>query len=249
MKQNKNNFNILYDHTDFVIIEKSAGLLSVPERFTDKTSAKKLLRDQYGEIYTVHRLDRDTSGLMIFAKNEESHKIFNAMFRERQIKKKYHGLVMGRMPESTGIMDYPIMTVPGKNKVIIDKRGKESLSEYRVLEEFESYSLVEVEIFTGRTHQIRIHLRQIGNPLIVDETYGLKSSFLVSDIKGQRRYNIGKDETERPILSRTPLHATHLSFSYPGPEAVDINIDSTYPKDMRATINQLRKWGKKNVIS
>lgn len=245
MKRVNKSLNIVFQHPDFVVIDKPAGLLSVPERFTDETSAKKLLRDQFGEIYAVHRLDKDTSGLMIFAKNKDSHKIFNQLFEERKITKRYHALVLGSPIQSSDTIDQPILRLPGKNEVVIDKKGQAAQSVYRVLESFQSYALLEVDLLTGRTHQIRVHLRSIGHPLIVDPTYGVKTELLVSEIKGQRRFNLAKEASERPILSRTPLHSHYLAFTYPGlhndkPE--EIELSSNYPKDMKASLQQIRKW-------
>jgi 23S rRNA-/tRNA-specific pseudouridylate synthase len=101
------------------------------------------------------------------------------------------------------------------------------------------FSLLGVQIFTGRTHQIRVHLAYAGYPLMVDPLYGKREAFLLSEIKG-RRYNLGKEQEERPLLSRVPLHASRLAFNHPE-TGKRMEFEAPMPKDMRATLNQLRK--------
>lgn len=243
MSKGKKKYNVLYLHKDFVIVDKSPGVLSVPERFTDEASVKKLLRDEYGEIYAVHRIDRFTSGVMIFARNEDAHKVLNQIFESRQVEKKYRALVQGRFLESSGTWRFPILKLPGLNKVVINKKGKDAVTHYKVLEAFESYSYLELKIDTGRTHQIRVHLQEAGHPLLVDPEYGNQTEFFVSEIKGNRKFNLGKYKEERPILIRTPLHSFSIQFKYPGMEE-ELYFEAPFPKDFKATLNQLRKWRK-----
>lgn len=243
MKKGKSSYQKIFEHPEYVIVSKSAGLLSVPERFTDEISLKRMLRDRYGEIYTVHRLDQNTTGLILFARNTESHRIWNQMFQDRLVTKKYMGIVEGRLRDLEGEIDHPIMRLPGQNRVVIHKQGKESLTSYKVIEQFGSHSLLELELHTGRTHQIRIHLKALGFPLMVDPAYGRHEKFMVSSVKGKNKFHLEKGTIERPLLTRTPLHASHLSFEDPF-DHKKRSFEDPVPKDMRATLNQLRKWDK-----
>ncbi|MBY5960170.1 RluA family pseudouridine synthase [Membranicola marinus] len=243
MKKGKKSYQKIFEHSEYVIVSKSAGVLSVPERFTDETSLKRMLRDKYGEIYTVHRLDQYTSGLIIFARNMESHRIWNQMFEERRITKKYLAIVEGRLYETEGEIDHPILRLPNQNRVVIHKQGKESLTSYKVKEQFGSHALLELELHTGRTHQIRIHLKALGFPLMVDPVYGRHEEFMVSSVKGKNKFHLEKGTVERPLLTRTPLHASYLSFEDPFDKEHRV-FESPVPKDMRATLHQLRKWDK-----
>ena len=230
---------IIAETGDFVAMNKPAGLLSIPDREGDEISLKRLMREKYGEIYTVHRIDRNTSGIILFAKNEAAHKFLSRAFEERTVEKYYTGIVMGTLALKHGTIDEPIAQHSLKHTLmIIHKRGKSSVTDYKVLEEFGKYSFVEFRIHTGRTHQIRLHMHHIGHPIVCDELYGDGSPVLVSSIK--RRYNLSKSEwEEKPILGRLGLHAQRLKFTDGHGKVFDLQAE--LPKDMRALLQQLRK--------
>jgi 23S rRNA pseudouridine1911/1915/1917 synthase len=236
---------IVEETNDFVAVDKPSGLLSIPDREGSEISLKKLLRDKYGEIYTVHRIDKDTSGLILFARTEEAHQYFSSMFEERAVEKYYLGIVKGTLAEKTKTIDAPIAQHSlKKNLMIIHKRGKPSVTEYKVLEEFGKYSFVEFRIHTGRTHQIRIHMQHVGHPIVCDTLYGDGSPVLLSSIK--KNYNLSRSELEeRPILARLGLHSYRLVFADMHKRNYDIAADT--PKDMRALLQQLRKLKKDSV--
>ena len=229
----------LYETDDFVAINKPAGLLSIPDREGDELSVKRILRDKYGEIYTVHRLDKNTSGVIVFAKNEEAHKFLSQSFEDRSVEKYYVGLVKGTPSEKEKLIDAPIAQNTVKSTMmIIHKRGKPSITEYSVLEEFGKYSLLQFKIHTGRTHQIRVHMQYVGYPVVCDEIYGDGEPVKLSAIK--KKYNLSKNELEeRPILNRLGLHSQRLIFSDQHKNSFD--IEAEMPKDMRALLQQLRK--------
>jgi 23S rRNA pseudouridine1911/1915/1917 synthase len=231
--------DILIDNDQFVVVNKPAGLLSIPDRMGKDISLKALLQQKYGEIFTVHRLDKETSGVIIFAKTEETHKHLSVAFEERQVEKYYLGIVQGIVPEKKKTIDAPIMQHPAqKGDMIIHKKGKPAVTDYEVLEELGKYSLLQFQIHTGRTHQIRVHMQSIGHPIVCDELYGDPTPILVSSFKP--RYNLSKkEEEERPILARLGLHAARLVFT----DAVGnrYNLEAPLPKDMRALLQQLRK--------
>jgi 23S rRNA pseudouridine955/2504/2580 synthase/23S rRNA pseudouridine1911/1915/1917 synthase len=197
------------------------------------------LNHQYGKIFIVHRLDRDTSGLILFAKNETTHKYLSQLFEQRNIEKKYLGIVRGSMREKNGSINEPIAEHPvKKGMMIISKKGKPSLTNYEVLEDYGIYSLVEFEIQSGRTHQIRVHLKSIGHPIICDEIYGDGKPILLSSFK--KKYKLSDNELEeRPLISRLALHSASLRFTDIRGE--QFFLEAPLPKDMKALLQQLRK--------
>jgi 23S rRNA pseudouridine955/2504/2580 synthase/23S rRNA pseudouridine1911/1915/1917 synthase len=231
---------IIFETNDWVALNKPPGLLSIPDREGKDISLKQLLQDEYGQIFTVHRLDRGTSGIIIFAKNEETHRYLSQAFEERLVQKFYVGIVNGILAEKQKTIDQPIAENSTKRGVmIIHKRGKPSVTEYEVLEEFGKYSFVRFLIHTGRTHQIRVHMQYLGYPLICDELYGDPSPILISSIK--RKFKLSKNELEeRPIMSRLALHAAELHFT--DAHGKNHKLEAEMPKDMRALLQQLRKW-------
>src|SRR6185436_1322106 len=125
---------LIFENSDFVVINKPSGLLSIPDREGQELSLKDLLKKEYGEIFTVHRLDRGTSGVILFAKNATAHKDLSLQFQTGKTKKIYLGLVIGSLDESKGSINAPIAEHPvKKGMMVIDRKGKESLTEYEVL--------------------------------------------------------------------------------------------------------------------
>lgn len=232
----------LYEDDDLVIVNKPAGLLVIPDRFNmDIPSLGRTLEARMGQqIWIVHRLDKETSGVICFAKNEAAHKYLSKLFQERDIEKYYTGLVIGKLIEQEGTINAPIIEHPfTKGKMIIAKKGKESVTDYSVIEQWPLYSLVGFQIHSGRTHQIRVHMQSIGHPLVCDEMYGDGKPFLLSGIK--RKYKLSeKDEEEKPLLSRLALHASKLSFQKE--DGTEISVEAPLPKDIAACVKQLNKW-------
>jgi 23S rRNA pseudouridine1911/1915/1917 synthase len=230
---------IIFENTDFVALNKPSGLLSIPDRMGQEISLKDLLKQHYGNIYTVHRLDRDTSGIILFAKTEESHKALSLLFEGREMDKFYVGLVNGQMIQSEGTIDAAIMEHPGKaTKMLTHVKGKASITDYKVLESFRLYSWVRFQIHTGRTHQIRVHTQHIGHSIVCDEVYGDAKPILLSSIK--RNFKLAKvADAEKPILARLALHSAQLNFTLDG---VEFSLEAPLPKDLKALLQQLRKW-------
>lgn len=230
--------NIIFENDQFIAINKPSGLLSVPDRKQSEPSLKDMLLAKYGSIYTVHRLDKDTSGVIVYAKNEESHKQLSALFEGRDIEKYYYGLVYGVVHPETGSVDAPIMEHPaGNGKMITHAKGKQSLTDYEVLQQFRLYSWMRFRIHTGRTHQIRVHMHHLGHAIVADDLYGNGEGVYISALK--RNYNLSKnEESERPILGRLALHSSLLKFELNGET---FELEAPLPKDLRATLTQLEK--------
>ena len=230
---------IIGETEDWTALNKPSGLLSIPDREGKDISLKKILIEKYGNIFTVHRLDKDTSGLIVFAKNEEAHKHLSQQFESRQTEKIYLGLVLGSLAEKKGNINAPIAEHPAKKGLMtVYRKGKESLTDYAVLEDFKIFSWVQFQIHTGRTHQIRVHAKHIGHPIVCDELYGDGKPVLLSSLK--HKFKLSKNELEeRPILNRLALHA--LSLQFVNTKGETIKLEAPLPKDLRAVLQQLRK--------
>lgn len=236
----KKRWEIIFEDDHIIVIDKPAGLLSIPDRYSeDIPNLFSSLKSYREEIFVNHRLDKDTSGIILFSKTTEAHAKFSHLFESRNIDKKYKTIIKGIPIEEVGQIELKIALSKNKRKqMVIDQKGKLAVTKYRILETWQNYSLLEVKIITGRMHQIRIHMKAINCPIICDSTYGDEGSFLLSSIK--RKYRKSKDVEEKPLLSRMALHAHELTFDHPfTKEKITINAD--LPKDMRAVVNQLSK--------
>jgi 23S rRNA pseudouridine955/2504/2580 synthase/23S rRNA pseudouridine1911/1915/1917 synthase len=231
---------IISETNDFIAVNKTAGLLSIADRERKEMSLKEILQKKYSSIYTVHRLDRETSGLILFAKNEIAHKHLSIQFEERATEKYYLGIALGSSIEKKGTIDAPIAEHPvKKGTMVIHRKWKESLTEYEVVEDFKIYSLMQFKILTGRTHQIRIHAKHLGHPIACDKLYGDGKPIFLSSFK--HKFKLSKnEEEEKPILNRLALHSHKLKFTDVNGKIFDLEVP--LPKDMKATLQQLRKW-------
>ena len=239
-------FTIVYEDENIAAVNKSSGIAVSPDRWDlsrerlDKLVAE-FLRVQ--KIFTVHRIDRDTSGLVVFAKNSETHKSLSLAFEGRQIKKRYIAAVHGRPTWTETSCDLAL--VPNGNKqhlTIVDKfRGKKSLTVFRLLGSAGNYSILEALPETGRIHQIRVHLAALGCAVVCDGLYGNEKPVRLSSFKRGWR---GDPLEERPLLSRLGLHAAELFI--PGYAGTGLNLQAPLPRDMAALIRQMEKTAGKS---
>lgn len=234
--------DILFEDEHIIVVNKTAGVLTIPDRFGNKDSLLSALERRYGVVFVVHRLDRETSGLLCFARHESAHRHLSMQFEKHSADKFYLAITEGTVHQEEGAIDKPIgehPTVAGKMTIAMS--GKASLTFYRVLERFKRFTLVETLIKTGRTHQIRVHLQSIGYPLAVDPLYGKRSAFFLSEIKG-KSYKSGKfSEEERPLMERCTLHSARLRIDHPA-SGERLTFQCPPPKDFQALLTQLRKW-------
>lgn len=231
----------LYSDDQLLIVSKSPGILSVPDRYdVNAPHVRLLLEPEYGDLWVVHRIDKETSGVLVLARTVEAHKILNDQFAGRTAEKTYHVLVCGSPFWDEQVADFPLKIDGDRlHRVVVDRRkGKESLTRFRVLERFISYALLEAKPETGRTHQIRKHIGELGFPAVCDPLYGDGKPLLLSSFK--RKYNPPRWEDENPLMSRLALHALCVSFNHPG-TGERVCFEAPLPKDFRATLNQLRK--------
>ena len=236
----KEKSEIIFSDDELLLANKPSGITVIPDRIhTERETLQSILEKDFGKLFVVHRMDRGTSGIICFAKNETSHRHLSLQFQNHSVKKIYKAFVSGRMKTANGIIDTPIAesnTRPGT--MIINKRGKDALTIYETEEQFKHATLLKVEIKTGRTHQIRVHLSSIGNPLLVDEVYSKSSAFYFSTIKKNYKQS---DETERPTISRLTLHAYQLSFIHPKTNK-EVSFVAPLPKDLETLLKLLRKY-------
>lgn len=241
-----NKIEIVFENDDIVAVNKEAGLLSIPDRAQSEISLKEILVKKYGKIFTIHRLDRDTSGLIVFAKNEVAHKYFSTLFSERKVNKTYVGVVVGNMPQDAGSILAPIGENPAiKGKMNVHRNGKPSHTDYKVLHGFPQFSIVEFTLHTGRTHQIRVHSKELGAPLVCDPLYGDGKPLRLSDIK--KKYKLGKNiEEEQPIINRLALHSYQLQMALQ--DGSMLKIEASLPKEFTAVASQLKKANEKKTM-
>lgn len=238
------NLDILYEDDDVIVVNKPAGVPVIPDRFnTEAPSINKLLEEKTGEkIWVVHRLDRDTSGVLCFAKNETAHRYMSMLFQNHDVGKYYVGLVHGKVSPEEQRIESPIAehsTIKGK--MVVNRRGKLSVTDYKVVQQWPLHSLLQFQIHTGRTHQIRVHCQSIGHPIVADNLYGNGEPFLLSGIK--KKYKMStKDEEEKPLLNRLALHAYKLVFV--NAAGKEITVEAPLPKDIGACVQQLNKQKK-----
>lgn len=237
----KNKIDVIAETDHWIALNKPSGLLSIPDREQSEPSLKDWLNEKYGKVYIVHRLDKFTSGLILFAKDETTHKFLSQQFENRTVEKYYLGLVNGIPVSEEGSIDAAIMEHPVKKSTYIThQKGKASLTDYKLLESFGLYSWMQFQIHTGRTHQIRVHMKHIGHPIVCDDIYGTGEPVLLSSIK-RKKFKLSKDaEEERPLLSRLALHAWKLKFQ--DADGSTVELEAPLSKDLRALLQQFGKW-------
>lgn len=237
----KDKSEILFENESIVAINKPSGILSVPDRFNhDRFSLATWILSSYPLARPLHRIDFETSGVLLFCILPEAFGWYSDQFENRSVSKTYQVIVEGRMKEDEGLIDQPLY-MQSNGKVTVSKRGKESRTRWNTLERFVNHSFVEANPLTGRTHQIRVHFSFIGHPILGDMTYGSAGPLFLSSIKGRKRYHLGKDEEERPLLARTALHSSRIGFTdYTSGEP--LKIESPLPKDMSVVLQKLRQY-------
>lgn len=241
MERLEKSLHVLYCDESILAVTKPPGLLSIPDRFRrDLPNLRTLLEQRFGKLFVVHRLDRGTSGVMLFARTAEAHRALSLQFQSHRLEKVYHALLAGVLEQDELEIDFPLLPDPRRpGRMIPSARGKEARTYVRVLERFHIATYVECRLLTGLLHQVRVHCAALGHPLLVDPDYGGVEAFFLSSIK--RRYKLARDERERPLLERVPLHALAIGFEHPTTH-VWMRLEAPVPKDFRALLHALRKY-------
>lgn len=236
--------DIVYEDDDLIVVNKPAGMVTHPAygNYTGTLVNALLYRTQ--ELSRVkhrlrpgivHRLDKDTSGLLVVAKTDAAHHLLAKQFSARTIDREYWALVWGKFKKPKGVIEASLgRSKKDRRKVTVTTEGKHAITEYEVLKEFDFLSLVRLKLKTGRTHQIRVHLMHVGHPVFGDPTYGGRSHLWggLSGKKAQHAANLLK------IITRQALHAKTIGFIHPTTQQA-MKFDSELPEDMRAVLEKL----------
>ena len=226
---------ILWCDEDIILINKPAGLLTIRDGYDPSLPyIADILKSQYGKLFVVHRLDRDTSGILLFARNAHSHRFLNEQFQNRQTQKTYHAIILGTPTWDEYHAEFPLQ-VDGdrrhRTKVEYVK-GKPASTEFVVMERFANNCLVKALPQTGYTHQIRAHLLAVDFPLLSDPLYSTPSPSSAT--------NSIYLPIEPQLITRMALHAFSLSFIHPTSFRI-FSLEASYPKDFQNTLDFLRK--------
>lgn len=223
----KIDIDIVYEDSEIIVVNKRPNMVVHPtKRYQSGTLANALLyyfkeTNQDCIVRLVSRLDMDTSGLIIIAKNQYAHMELSNNMQQNEIDKRYLALVHGHMEEMEGTIDKPIYRpeIEGNMKRVVDDRGQRSITHYKVVERLKDADLVECLLETGRTHQIRVHLSSLGHPIYGDTLYG--------------------DESDSEVISRQALHAYGLNFKSPRTKK-PLELRAELPNDIKVLLEKLR---------
>ena len=246
--------NIIYEDNDLLVINKPSGMVVHPGsgnrngtlinavawhlKLQDPTIDESSL-PRFG---LVHRIDKNTTGLLVMAKGQKAMNDLAKQFFDHTVYRRYFALVWGDFAEEEGTIHSHVGRHQRFRKLFTTypegEHGKDAITHYKVLERFNYVTLLECRLETGRTHQIRVHMKYIGHPVACDELYGNGKPILLSSFK--KKYKLSQhDEVERPLLGRLALHSSQLKFSLPN--ELKFDLEAPLPKDMQAVLMQLRK--------
>ena len=231
---------ILFEDEDFLLVNKPPHLATLDERTADRGgSLLRLAKEHNPELQAAHRLDKETSGVLAFAKNPEAYRHLAMQFEHREVTKRYHAVANGIHNLDSISVYLPILALKNGTAVKIDRaEGKVAETIFNTLKVYRGYTLIECIPITGRMHQIRIHLSCLKAPIVCDPQYGGEPIFL-SSLK--KKFNLKKETEELPLIQHVALHAHSLSFALMNGEPV--RVEAPYPKDFEVLVKQLNKFG------
>ncbi|HEY5074766.1 MAG TPA: RluA family pseudouridine synthase [Pyrinomonadaceae bacterium] len=232
--------DVVYEDDELIVVNKPAGIVVHPAAGVTSGTLANALAFHFQQLSTsagmvrpgiVHRLDKGTSGLMVVAKTESAHEDLADQFRDREVFKSYVALVHGQVEKRTGLIDQPIARDRGnRTRMAVVRGGRPAISLYRVRKRFERFTLLNVELKTGRTHQIRVHLAWLKHPVVGDEAYGSGRDKTVPDHKLR---------SEIANLGHQFLHAEQLGFRHPRTKE-DLRFTSPLPSELQAVLDGIK---------
>ncbi|MXV15484.1 RluA family pseudouridine synthase [Hufsiella ginkgonis] len=228
---------ILFENDDLIVINKPPFISSLDEREGGEINILRLAKQYSPDAQVCHRLDKETSGVLIIARNPESYRLVSMQFERRKVKKVYHAIIDGTHVFNELQVDLPILNMGNKNVSINRQEGKPAETWFNSLVYFKHYTLAECRPVTGRMHQIRIHLATQRASIAGDEMYGGKPVFLSSLKRG---YRLGKEQEEQPVMKRFALHAKSTTFRIN--ETDEMTFEAPYPKDFATLLKLLEKF-------
>lgn len=229
--------NIVYEDSEIIVINKPSGMVVHPANGNESgTLVNALLyhcKDSLSGINgvirpgIVHRIDKDTSGLLVVAKTDEAHIFLSSLLKDHEIKRTYHAILVGHLKENSGTVNAPISRHPvDRKKMAVVQGGKDAITHYTVLNEYPSFTYAKMELETGRTHQIRVHMSYIGHPIIGDTVYGAgKTPF---------------EKANASLLDGQALHAKELSFPHPKTKEI-MHFECELPDNFKAILTRLER--------
>jgi RluA family pseudouridine synthase len=233
---------VLHRDAAMFAVDKPSGLATAAERSVRQPDLLTMLKRAAPDAHVklVHRIDKHASGVVVFALGRDAKSALTAEFAARRVVKDYLALVSGQVDEAVQMIDAPLTPSHGKvqRMVVVRGRGKPAVTLVRALVRFRGYTLVHARPLTGRTHQIRAHLRHLGHALLGDTAYDGEEALLLSRLK--HGYRPARGEAERPLLARLALHAARISLASPA-DGARVTIRSPLPRDLRAAVKQLQK--------
>jgi RluA family pseudouridine synthase len=245
---------ILFEDQHLIAVSKPAGLATIPGRGETDSVLERLAKQVQlpcsgtsdPRLRLVHRLDKDTSGALVFAKDIDAQRHLSHQFQNNRVEKEYMAIVAGRPGDNEGEIDVPLGPHPTRRDrmSVLRKGGRPARTLWKVEQRFRQHALLRVLPRTGKTHQIRVHLKHVGLPLVVDPLYNpgddpaAAGGLYLSNFK--RGYRPKRGEDERPLIDRLTLHAERLRFDHL--DGTRVEVVAALPKDFRAALNMMRKY-------
>jgi RluA family pseudouridine synthase len=231
--------DILYQDEALLVVNKPAGLSTLPDGYKPSLPhVKSLLEQQVGRLWIVHRLDKETSGVLLLARSAEAHRALNTQFEQHQVSKIYHALVIGNPDWHAQTINLPLRPNGDRShRTVIDlEAGKPALTQLKVLERFSGYCLVQAAPETGRTHQIRAHLSSIGLYIVGDKLYAHRNRALSPEMTSPPQHNVGLPQISPLGMG---LHARSLEIYHPTSRQ-RLKFDAAYPAWFEEALQLLR---------
>jgi RluA family pseudouridine synthase len=231
--------HVIWKDDALLVVDKPAGLLSIPDGYRQETPyLLSVLAPEYRKLWIVHRLDRETSGVIVLARSADAHHRLNDQFAGREVRKVYHAIVLGAPDWEDTLVDEPLRKNGDRShRTVIDRmRGKPASTSLRTLERFPSHALVEAQPHSGYTHQIRAHLAWIGFPIVSDPLYASRLA-----IPGDGKQNTAPEASGAVLpIDRVALHALKITFLHPI-TGQEMTFSAPYPNDFSAALDMLRQ--------